>query len=132
MFFDVYAILDAFIDLRPVLLEPICIRMVLDLELMFFGPQSNFAERQNLGRPKHPMPKTLNLTLTRLVLKNGLAGVIHTDTILPSIHDSEAAHSLVRHRRQPGREHQLRGALREKQRVAWRRRVCADVPDLRA
>ena len=51
---------DAFSDLRPVLLEPIYIRIVLALELMFFGPQSNFAERQNLERRKHPLPKTLN------------------------------------------------------------------------
>jgi hypothetical protein len=51
---------DAFIDLRPVLLEPICVRIVLHLELMFFGPQSNFAERQNFGRPKQALFKTLN------------------------------------------------------------------------
>jgi hypothetical protein len=34
--------------------------MVLDLELMFFGPESNFAERQNLGRLKQTSSKTLN------------------------------------------------------------------------
>ena len=68
------------------------------------------------------------LAVCRSVLKNACGPLIITDSTQDA--GTGAGNPMARHGPQPARLHQLRWALREEQRVAWRRRVCSDVFDL--